>query len=82
MKKWFGGLKSKKRQAIPQLPFFDRNLKRPSKIPRSFERGIADKHQLFLGILFTTSWAFLVTIVSIFDDFLHMVYHWKTWVSW
>ncbi len=30
--------------------------------------------------LFKTSWSFFVTIVSIFDDFLHMINHWKTWV--
>ena len=82
MKKWFGGLKSKKKTGNPSAPFFRLKPEKAIKNPRSFERGMADKHQLFLGVLFTTSWAFLVTIVSIFDDFLHMVYHWKTWVSW
>lgn len=32
--------------------------------------------------LFTATWTFLVTIVSIFNDFLHIIHHWKAWVSW
>ena len=32
--------------------------------------------------LFAASWAFLVAIVSVFDDFLHVVNHWKAWVGW
>lgn len=34
------------------------------------------------GCLFAAAWAFLVAIVGVFDDFLHVVDHWQAWVGW